>query len=133
MNTLKKQLRQAIFSKANSLNGDNTEEELNMDISAIIADNALVHSLILDGTIEESDINGNYDIEPKGAWLYIDRSLDDWEFKKYNTIADAVRDAIKIIDAKIICDGSIVPYDAIDDSKAYYVDNRVNKIKMVEV
>lgn len=60
--------------------------------------------------------------EPNGAWVYrLDTGLD-MEFRKFDTIADAIRRAVKLEGAIVICDGKEVAFDMSDKHTAYYID-----------
>lgn len=137
MTTVREQLIQVIFAEITLLNGDNTEEDLNMVISRTIADEKLKNtklvtnkSLIAEQLESEVDIEK---IEPKNAWIYSEGTTESWLFDKFDTIADAVRAAVKMINTKVICEGKIVTYDTLSDTEAYYIDNRDGKVKLVNL
>lgn len=127
MITVQNQLEQVVFDEVSEINGENTDRELNVDISKLVVNNKLTNTAI------KSNLANTQHMEHHGAWVYMDRSIDEWEFSRYNTIADAVKQAIKEIGAKIICDGQIIDYDALDDSQAYYIDSRTSKIGLVTI
>lgn len=131
------QFKTVLLAEITELNGNITEEELNMAIMENIFEeklnkaqfedkNAIVED-VLDGQID------NEEIEKNGAFVYGGSDKCDFFFKKFDTVADAVRCAINKINAKVICAGKIITYDTLDASTAYYVDNRKNKVMIVEL
>ena len=133
MITLEEQLLQVIYVSVTRLNGLETEEELNMLISETIARENLEEikkNLIaeqLDSELDTEQILSN------GAYIYSYKSLSDWEFKRVDTIADAVREAVKLIDATILYNGNVITYDTINSESAYYIDNDAGKVKIVQL
>jgi hypothetical protein len=139
-NMIKEQLVQVIFTNITSLNGENTEEDLNMLISEKIAEDKLNTTEVVDATSLKGCISNRIqseldleNIEPNGAWLYKDNTSEEWMFDRYDTIADAVRAAINMINATIICDAHVIPYDKLDADTAYYVDDRTDSVRIVEL
>lgn len=62
-------------------------------------------------------------VEPNGVWIYSEPTVEEWVFERYDTIEQAIRAAIMYIgDVKIICDGEVINWDVIDNSKAVYED-----------
>lgn len=100
-----------------------TEEDLRMAISEKIGELALKGSSIEDKTDER--------IIENGAWVYKYSGDGKWIFERYNTIEDAVRRAICLIDAQVICNGGIVKYDSFNEREAYYVDDYTGELKFV--
>lgn len=133
MITFKEQLIKVIFASITELNGDDTEEELNMIISERIAEQDIQE---MKKNIIAQKLESEIDIENKemnGAYVYSYESMSNWMFKKFETIADAVREAVTMINAIVICDGDVITYDVLDDGQAYYIDNRVEKAKIVRL
>lgn len=139
MITVKQQLQAAVLSIITQLNGDNTEKELNIMIAQEIVEEKIVRARIVENTllgcktdtyIKEKDIEK---IEPNGAWVYKEDSLEDWTFKRHETIADAVREAIQMINSQVICNGETIVFDTLNEKEAYYLDNKENKAKIVEL
>ena len=81
----------------------------------------------LDSELDTEQILSN------GAYIYSYKSLSDWEFKRVDTIADAVREAVKLIDATILYNGNVITYDTINSESAYYIDNDAGKVKIVQL
>lgn len=118
-------IMQIIFAEIKVLNGDNTEESLNMSISEqIIAD------------ISKDERNEKYKDYREcqdGAWVHSNNSLEDWVFERYDTVEEAVKHAVKMVNAQVISDGRVVMYDTLSDKEAYYLDNCENKLKVVAI
>jgi hypothetical protein len=139
-NTVKEQLVQVIFTNIITVNGENTEEDLNMLISERIASDKIKNTEIVNKnslkgcvrTRKHKDVDLD-ELEPNGVWVYKDATSDDWMFDRYDTVADAVRAAINTIGATIICNGDIIVYDTIDKKTAYYVDSYTDMIKIVNL
>lgn len=136
--TIRQQLITVIYTSIAELNGEDTEEDLNMMISEKIADDKLNNAqLVTDGYIRGSkfepmcDILNVDKIEPNGVWIYKDNTIDEWVLKRYDTVTEAVREAVGMIDAKIICNGKIIEYDTIDEGMAYYLDSKTEDVKLV--
>lgn len=135
MSALERQLLQLIFVRVTALNGEETEADLNLVISEnIMRDN--LNDFIKNNLVVET-LKGEPDLEEKiidnGVFVYNYKSLINWSFNKYNTIADAVRAAIKTLNATIICNGKVITYDILDDESAYYIDTDDNKMKIVTI
>lgn len=138
--TIKEQLVQVIYTNIAELNGEETEEDLNMIISERIAEDRLTHTIIdnkdsIHGYIESTKVGvvDSEDIEPNGAWIYRDETHNDWMLQRYDTIADAIRSAVKLINAMVLCDAMVIDYDTIDNDTAYYIDKRTDSVKVVEL
>lgn len=128
---LEKQLVQVIYARVTLLNGRDTEEDLNMIISEKIAHEALTseaRDLIVETLHSERD---KEEMTSKGVFVYTYGSITDFHFSRHNTIADAVREAVKLLDATILYNGDVITYDVIDDKSAYYVDENAKKVKVV--
>lgn len=131
--TLESRVLQVLFKNVTVLNGEETEEDLNMLISEKIVQNNLDEikkNLVVEQLSSEMDTEK---LEDTGVFIYKYESLDNWKFTKHNTIADAVRAAIKDINVTIIYKGEVVTYDTLDSKSAYYIDNSCNKIKIVNL
>ena len=76
----------------------------------------------------EPEMDSNETLE-KGVFVYCNNSLVDWSYERFDTIADAIKMAVKCINAYIICNGEIINYDALDENTAYYYSG--NKMKLV--
>lgn len=138
MSNLENSLRQVIIKKMNILSVYySIQGDFDMIISDSIAREKASKSRIIDNTlIKGCMLNRAKDqenIEINGAWVYRDETVASWIFKKYDTIADAIRHAIKEINTIVICDGNIVEFDRLNENQAYYVDNRTNEVKVVEL
>ena len=135
MITLKNQMERIISERLTVINGSKTENELNnliaKDLTSerISGKNSYEHIFGIDN-IDNNDI---WEIEPNGAWVYAEYSIEDWFFKRYDTISEAVRDAVNMIEAYVICDGEIVEYNTMSDGTAYYIDNRTNIIRVINI
>ena len=135
--TFREQYEQVLFSEITHLNGDNTEEALNLMITQTIIEerikeaelkdrNALVEA-IFDSKLTDENV------EPNGVYLYNGSSIENLLFERFDTIADAVRAGVKQINAKIIKDGDIITYDSLDSDTAYYVDDKKEKVMLVDL
>ena len=145
MITLKEQFEQMIYERASELNGCDTEEELNMEISKLITKDKLSNAVIVDSRTVRGYIVADRNrqrhlhksmksLESVGssteqAWVYRDESENDWIFKKYESIKDAVRAALTEINTTVICNGNVIDFDRIDDYRAYYIDYNTRERK----
>lgn len=102
-----------------------TEEGLRMIISRKVASRALEKSQVVDNTDEQ--------VVKNGAWVYENEEDGKWIFERYNTIEQAVRRAVNLINAKVICDGEIIKYDTFDANEAYYVDRYTNEVVFMKI
>lgn len=135
--TVTDNLRSIIFRKVAIMNEENTEEAL----ISMITDNIMKCSKINGICTDLKDVNIHKnlvkkpnlksDILNKDIFLYCNNSLYDWTYERCDDIIDAVRKAVKHIDAYIICNGNIISYNTLNDSTAYYCVG--NKIKLVEL
>lgn len=115
------------------LNGDNTEEGLSMIISEKLMEEKLYSTDIMKNVqVIVGEKDGNK-IEENGVYIYCGGSVTSWKFIRYNTIAEAVREAIGMVNAVIIHNGKIINYDSIDNDRAYYIENGTGKIKVVNL
>lgn len=132
MVTVREWLEQILFEEITVLNGENTEEDLNMEIARELMNDKIekVDALVMKTFETEMD---NNEVKPNGAWLYAGGLVDELIFERYDTIASAIKAAVSLINAKIICDGNIVTYDILNDNEAYYVDDTVGKVKIVSL
>ena len=134
MITARESIKQVIFERVLAINGFETEEALVSMITEEIKKDVKVNKLFEQAGILAYEIPAIKDeeaIESKGVYLYCNNSLLDWTYERYETIADAIREAVKYFDAYIICNGEIIDYDALDDNTAYYYDN--NCMKLVNI
>ena len=132
MEAVRVRLEQMLLVEITMLNGENTEEDLNMAIVKEIIKERLQQkeSLILERFSSEND---KAEIEPNGVYVYVGGLLEDFSFERYNTMADAVRAAVNKVGAKVICEGCLVTYDTLNDTEAYYVDDKAGKVKLVKL
>lgn len=124
--TLRQQYRTVLLAEITELNGENTEDELNMVIMEGILEDRVrtakklnTNTVIAEKLLREKD-RGEKVIN--GVYVYESTSIMNFSFEKYSTIADAVRSAVTKIKAYIICNGEIIEYDALSDTEAYYID-----------
>lgn len=69
----------------------------------------------------------------EGVWVYCEPTVQDWMFKRYESIDDAIRAAINYFgNVKIVSNGKIVNWDILDDKKAVYEDV-TNDDRFIEV
>lgn len=134
--TLRKQFERVLLAEITELNGEITEEELNMVImESIIEERAkkaqLDREQIVEARLTSKEDTGK--VEKNGVYIYNAHGEMGLMFNRYNTIADAVRDGLKLINAAILCEGEIIEYDVLDDETAYYIDNRVGKVMLVNI
>lgn len=134
MVALRKQLFTAIFMRVVDVNSNDTEEALNMEIAENIIDKNIRCNT------PENFISSVYSSEPDtgdilqdGVFVYKYNSFSDWTFEEYNSIAEAVREAVALIGAMIIYNGQNIVYSAIDEKSAYYIDEVDQKVKIVEL
>ena len=128
METLKEELVQVLFKEVEEFNGSSTEEELNMDITRIIIEEKLKTFNFVEKL--KSDVD-TLEAKPNGVWVYAANSIDTFVLDVFTTVADAVKTAVKLIDAKIICEGKLMTYDALNDNEAYYIDGDI--VRLVEL
>lgn len=133
MIALKKQIFCVLLNEVVQLNGDNTEEGLSMIISEKLMEEKLYSTDIMKNVqVIVGEKDGNK-IEENGVYIYCGGSVTSWKFIRYNTIAEAVREAIGMVNAVIIHNGKIINYDSIDSDRAYYIENGTGKIKVVNL
>ena len=128
METLKQELVQVLFEEISELNGDSTEGELNMDITRMIVEERLKTFNLVEKLKTEHDDKTD---KPHGVWVYAANSVDNLVLDVFNTVAEAVKTAVKMIDAKIVCEGKLLTYDALNDNEAYYIDGDI--VRLVEL
>lgn len=126
-----------LLAEITELNGDITEEALNMAILESILEDRIkeIESSDKESLVKER-LNSEIDTEnteANGAYVYNAHGENGLVFNKHETIADAVREAVKMINSSIICDGVVMPFDIIDNKTAYYIDDRINKVKIVNL
>lgn len=134
--TLRKQFETLLLAEITELNGEITEEGLNMAImESIIEERVKAAQLDREQLVEErllsEEDKGN--IEKNGVYVYNAYGEMGLVFDKYDTIADAVKEGLKLINATILCDGEIIEYDVLDSETAYYIDNRAGKVMIVNI
>lgn len=76
----------------------------------------------------EQDTN---DTKVNGVWVYKEGNLDNWVFKRYNTMAEAVRKALTIAGAIVLYNGYSVLFDKLNNNEAYYIDRETRKAYIV--
>lgn len=120
MGTLQKELVAAAFVKINNANTEDTEEDLNMYISEKIIERKF-DKRFKDGIQILNVKQDDFKNVPNGAWVY-SMSDSDWVFERYDSIGEAVKRAINIVDSMVICNGKEIAFDAFDDKHAYYIN-----------
>lgn len=128
METLKEELVQVLFEEISEINGDSTEEELNMDITRMIVEERLKTFNFVEKLRTETDDRA---AKPYGVWVYAANSVDNLVLDMFTTVAEAVKAAVRLIDAKIVCEGKLLTYDALNDNEAYYIDGDI--VRLVEL
>ena len=126
----------AVLAELAEVNGDITEEELNMVIMENIIEDRINELLKNRENLVKERLYSTIDTEKteeNGAYVYNAHGELGLVFDKYDTIADAVRNAVNMINAKVICNGEVITYDTIDSNTAFYVDNRENKVMIVNL
>ena len=135
MNTVKTQLKHTLFEEITVLNGENTEESLNMEIANIIfeekAKRIKKSNIIMDGEVI-GELLELADCIENEVYVFSNCGVKSLVFDKYSSIEDAVKAAVKIIDAKIICKGKVIRYDTLSDTEAFYVDED-DTVRLVEI
>lgn len=134
--TLRKQFETVLLAEIKELNGDITEEGLNMAImESILEDRVKAAQLDREQLVEErlTSEEDTGKVEKNGVYVYNAYGELGLQFDRYNTIADAVREALKTISSTILCDGEIIEYDVLDSETAYYIDNRIGKVMLVNI
>ena len=134
--TLRKQFETVLLAEITELNGEITEEGLNMAImESIIEERVKAAQLDREQLVEER-LTSEEDtgrLEQNGVYIYNAYGEMGLVFDKYDTIADAVKAGLKLINATILCDGEIIEYDTLDSETAYYIDNRIGKVMVVNI
>lgn len=133
---LRKQFETVLLAEITELNGEITEEGLNMAIMESIIDERvkaaqLDREQLVDERFFSEEDTGK--IEKNGVYIYNAYGEMGLVFDKYDTIADAVKAGLKLINATILCDGEIIEYDTLDSETAYYIDNRAGKVMIVNI
>ncbi len=134
--TLRKQFETVLLAEITELNGDITEEGLNMAIMESILEEKVKaaqldrEQLVKERLTSEEDTGK---VEKNGVYVYNAYGELGLQFDRYNTIAEAVREALKTISSTILCDGEIIEYDVLDNETAYYIDNRIGKVMLVNI
>lgn len=133
MITVQEQIKRIVFTKVRELNGSNTEEDLSM----VITEKLLADKFSLENLKKKIEvINGEIDddkLQPNGAWIYRENPAEKWLFERFDTIADAIRAAVKNINAIVLCEGEEVNFDTLDNDRAYYIERLTGKIKVVNL
>lgn len=133
---LREQFETVLLAEITELNGDITEEGLNMVIMEHIIEERvkaaqLDREQLVDERLFSEEDAGK--IEKNGVYVYNAYGEMGLVFDKYDTIADAVKAGLKLINATILCDGEIIEYDTLDSETAYYIDNRAGKVMLVTI
>lgn len=121
--SMKNNLRHVIREMLIEINELETEEDLINMITTTLVEKSTVtdlfgqKNLVAYEVVPEKDANEKVE---KGVFVYTNNSLVDWTFERFDTIADAIKNAVKKINAYIICNGEIIVYDALDENTAYY-------------
>lgn len=131
MITLRENLVQVVLANVTRLNEENTEGELLMRISKELVEDKLKEGhLVVQALATENDTE---QLVENGAYVYVEGTEENWNFDKYDTIADAVRAAVKLINAQVLYNGRVITYDTLNDDVAYYIDDEASKVKMVRM
>jgi hypothetical protein len=134
---LKQQLTQVLFQEVAELNQDETsdEEGLYMIIAQELAEERISNSEIANQIKLESEVIELRDDEnervQEGVWVYAPGNAVTWQFERYETIADAVRAAIHMINAVVLYKGEKIVYDSLDEKKAYYIDKKTKSAMII--
>lgn len=134
--TLRKQFETVLLAEITELNGEITEEGLNMAIMENIIEERVKAAQLDREQLVEERLTSEEDtekLEKNGVYIYNAYGEIGLVFDKYDTIADAVRAGLKLINATILCDGEIIEYDTLDAETAYYIDNRIGKVMLVNI
>lgn len=133
MITVQEQIKRIVFTRVRQLNGSNTEEDLSMVITEkLLSDKFSLEKLKKNIEIVNGELD-NGKLEPNGAWMYRESSTEKWLFERFDTIADAIRAAVRNINTIVLCDGEEVNFDTLDNDKAYYIERNTGKIKVVNL
>lgn len=128
MKELEECIRQYIASRVLSNSVIDMEEELAMTISEKIIDSKRKR-----GKISLVDMTTATDASGTTAFVFIDNEFDSWQFKKFDSVVEAIRYAINNVGAHVIVDGQEVAFDILDDGNAFYVDEQTGKAKLIEI
>lgn len=123
---------QVVFERLREINGSDTEEALISMITATLVEESKVSKLFEQRDIIAYTVTPEQDEDKnieKGVYVYCNNSLIDWSYERFDTIAEAIKRAVKCINAYIICNGEVISYDALDENTAYYYAG--NKMKLV--
>lgn len=126
-----------VLAEITELNGNITEGGLNMMImKEIVSDRTHEKELECGKNMVSCIMDSEEDSEKEvknGAYVYNAYNKEGLLFNRHNTIADAVREAVMMINAIVICNGKSIIYDTIDNETAYYLDDEDNKVKVVKL
>lgn len=111
--------KRAVFERVTEINDSNMEKELLHMITDRVVKNSSINKVLL----EKGILAYNNDEVDNAVYVFCNSSLFDWTFEKFDSIPDAIKNAVQYINAYIICNGEVVRYDAIDDKTAYYYKN----------
>ena len=134
MLALNRKLFTAVYQRVLYLNGEDTEEDLSMEIAENIINkniNSNPASKLVSSVYASEPDTG--DLLQDGVFVYNYKNLSDWQFEEFDTIADAVRCAVNMIGAMIIYNGNNISYSTLNDKQAYYVDENDKKVKIVDL
>jgi hypothetical protein len=132
----REQFEKVLLAEITELNGEITEEGLNMAIMESIIDDRIKElennreSIIAERIDSEMDTEVE---EKSGVYVYDATDATEFIFNRHSTVAEAVREAIRVVNALVLCHGEIIEYDSIDDKHAYYIDKKANKVKIVTI
>ena len=132
--SIEKNFSRVVSERLKELNEIETEEVLISMITSTLVEKSTTSSLF-----EQRDIiaytvtpeQDNNEVIKQGVYVYCNNSLVDWSYERFDTIADAIRKAVKCINAYIICNGDIINYDALDEKTAYYYSGEKMKLVML--
>lgn len=135
-------IRSAVLQNVKAVNGDDIIE-LAMKVADIILMKVLKDDKIVErNTMEKirmhledgevyKEASKEISAEKNGVYVYCCPSLNELVFERFSSFDDAVRDAVKRINANILFNGRSIQYDSIDDKTAYYYDPMTDKNMLV--
>lgn len=133
MKQFKKQLIRIIAKQVSELNGEVNTEDLNMTIAKTIVNEKFKNSTFMDNVQILKGEKDNGIVYKNKVWVYRDGIDKSWVFEGFNTIAEAINKAVKLVNSVILLNGEELLFDMFDDNTAYYIEHNTGKVKVVDI